>query len=152
LGSTSVRTRPADLCQHGEVLDGSVIRRLPVLAGAAAAALIQGCGSSARSASGASTDATAGPNDGSSSGTGAESGSTDSSSGNPRDGSSELPPPVDAGACPNLPLLLDGGWLNISPPGSNYATTYSGINAVAVRPDNPAIIYAASTPARTPPR
>jgi photosystem II stability/assembly factor-like uncharacterized protein len=125
---------------------------LAVLAGAAVAAVaavIQGCGSSASHASGAGIDATAGPSDGSSSGAGAESGSTDSpttgssgsSSGSPGDASSQLPPPVDAGPCPNLPALLDGGWLNISPPGSNYATTYSGINAVAVRPDNPAIIY-----------
>jgi hypothetical protein len=54
----------------------------------------------------------------------------------------ETAPPVDAGPCPNLPVLLDGGWVNISPPGSNYASTYSGINAVAVRPDNPAIVDA----------
>jgi len=40
-----------------------------------------------------------------------------------------------------MPALLDGGWINVSPPGSNYATTYSGINAVAIRPDNPAIVY-----------
>ena len=52
------------------------------------------------------------------------------------------PPPVEAGACPDLPALLDGGWVNVSPPESNYASTYSGINAVAVRPDNPAIVYA----------
>jgi len=125
----------------------SVVRHWPVVAGAAVAALIQGCGSSASRASGGSIDATAGPNEGSSSGAGSEldsptaGSSSGSSSGSSADGSSEVPPPVDAGACPNLPMLLDGGWLNISPPGSNYASTYSGINAVAVRPDNPAIIY-----------
>jgi hypothetical protein len=53
----------------------------------------------------------------------------------------QAPPTVIAGACPNLSTLMAGGWVNISPPGSNYAKTYSGINAVAVRPDNPAIVY-----------
>jgi hypothetical protein len=124
----------------------SVVRRASVLAAMAGAALVQGCGSSPNSASGSRMDATAGPNDGTSSGSTA-SGSTDgsiqgSSSDGSEDGSAERPPPVDAGACPDLPVLLDGGWLNISPPGSNYASTYSGINAVAVRPDNPAIVYA----------
>jgi hypothetical protein len=58
------------------------------------------------------------------------------------DGPTQTHPPVDAGPCPILDTLADGGWLNVSPPGSNYASTYSGINAVAVRPDNPAIVYA----------
>src|SRR3984957_3995271 len=102
------------------------VRCLPILVGAAAAAVLQGCGSSAKSASDATTGASIGPNDGAGG----------------ADGSPESTPPVDAGTCPNLPLLAAGGWLNISPPGSNYATTYSGINAVAVRPDNPAIVYA----------
>jgi hypothetical protein len=95
---------------------------------AAAATLVQACGNPSNSAPGASKDATAGPNEASSS----------SGSG----GAPEMLPPVDAGACPNLPSLVDGGWLSVSPPGSNYANTYSGINAVAVRPDNPAIVYA----------
>jgi hypothetical protein len=48
--------------------------------------------------------------------------------------------PVTDSACPNLPAA--GSWQNISPPGSNYTSTYSGMNAVVVRPDNPAIVYA----------
>src|SRR5580693_2747527 len=86
---------------------------------AAAATLVQACGNPSNSAPGASKDATAGPNEASSS----------SGSG----GAPEMLPPGDAGACPNLPSLVDGGWLSVSPPGSNYANTYSGINAVAVR-------------------
>ncbi len=120
----------------------SMFRRLPVLA---AAALMLGCSSSGSHA-GASNDATAGPSEASSSGAGEESSLEDDAA---TDGSSdvdgaamEMPPTVDAGACPNLPALLDGGWLNVSPPGSNYASTYSGINAVAVRSDDPAIVYA----------
>src|ERR1019366_9134842 len=119
----------------------SVFRRLPVLA--APAAFVLGCGSSASGAPGASMDATAGPNGGSSSGAGtSDDVMTGSSSGSGDAATTGTPPPVDAGACPNLPALLDGGWLNVSPPGSNYASTYSGVNAVAVRPDNPAIVYA----------
>ncbi len=121
------------------------IRRL--LALAAAAAVLEGCGSSSADASGANLDATTGPSDGASSGAGPESGvEDDSATGSASDSAAadagEALPSVDAGACPNLPALLDGGWMNISPPGSNYAATYSGINAVAVRSDNPAIVYA----------
>jgi hypothetical protein len=46
--------------------------------------------------------------------------------------------PIDA-ACPGLPAA--GQWQNISPPNSNYTKTYTGINAVVIRPDNPAIVY-----------
>lgn len=114
---------------------------------AVAAALIEGCGSSSTGASPSSEssrDATTGPGDGSSSGAGAESGLDDSPGTGSSSGgdASQMLPPVDAGACPNLPTLLDGGWMNISPPGSNYATTYSGVNAVAIRSDDPAIVYA----------
>jgi hypothetical protein len=48
-------------------------------------------------------------------------------------------PPVTNAPCANQPT--PGQWLNISPPGSNYTKTYTGINAVVVRPDNPAIVY-----------
>jgi hypothetical protein len=44
------------------------------------------------------------------------------------------------GACPKLPG--SGAWQNVSPPGSNYKKTYSGMISVVVRPDNPAVIYA----------
>ena len=47
--------------------------------------------------------------------------------------------PVADAACPGLPGA--GTWQNISPPGSHYATTYTGVNAVVVRPDDPAIVY-----------
>jgi hypothetical protein len=47
--------------------------------------------------------------------------------------------PVADAACPSLPAA--GSWKNISPPGSNYTTTYTGINAVVTRPDNPAVVY-----------
>ena len=43
-------------------------------------------------------------------------------------------------ACPGLPAA--GQWQNISPSGSDYTQTYTGINAVVVRPDNAAIVYA----------
>jgi photosystem II stability/assembly factor-like uncharacterized protein len=109
-----------------------------------AVALI-GCGNSGSGAAGASTDAAAGRYDAVSIG-GDDSGSADTGAADGPGGSSSggmgTPPAVDAGACPNLPLLLDGGWLNVSPSGSHYASTYSGINAVAIRPDNPAIVYA----------
>jgi photosystem II stability/assembly factor-like uncharacterized protein len=48
-------------------------------------------------------------------------------------------PVVDA-ACPTLPEA--GTWQNVSPPGSHYTTTYSGIDSVVVRPDNPAVVFA----------
>ena len=116
----------------------------------APASILQGCGGSGGNASGGKPDATTGPSDGSSGGSSDDAtpasdapGTSSGSSGGGSSGSSSgTPPPVDAGACGNLPALLDGGWVNVSPPGSNYATTYSGINAVAVRPDNPAIVYA----------
>src|SRR5579864_1318678 len=47
--------------------------------------------------------------------------------------------PVADAACPKLPAA--GQWQNISPPGSNYTQTYTGINAVIVRPDDPAVVY-----------
>ena len=47
--------------------------------------------------------------------------------------------PVTDAACPNLPPA--GQWQNVSPPGSNYAQTYAGMLAIAVRPDNPAVVY-----------
>jgi hypothetical protein len=47
--------------------------------------------------------------------------------------------PVADAACPALPPA--GTWRNVSPPGSNYTQTYSGLNAIAVRPDNPAVVY-----------
>ncbi|HTB73574.1 MAG TPA: hypothetical protein VK762_10040 [Polyangiaceae bacterium] len=47
--------------------------------------------------------------------------------------------PVADAACPKLPAA--GQWQNISPPGSNYTQTYTGINAVVVRPDDPAVVY-----------
>jgi hypothetical protein len=50
--------------------------------------------------------------------------------------------PVSDAACPGLPAA--GTWKNISPPGSDYTTTYTGMNAIAVRPDNNAIVYAAA--------
>ncbi len=111
----------------------------------AAMLVVGGCGGSSGSANPGSPDATTGSGDASSSGDAnvaegsVESGSSGGSGGS-SGSSSGLP--VDAGACPNLPLLLDGGWVNVSPPGSNYATTYSGINAVAVRPDDPSVVYA----------
>jgi hypothetical protein len=112
---------------------------------ATGATLIEGCGSSGSTASDAGSDATAGGSGSSSGGAGESSvedgGATGSSSGG-GDASSQAYPPVDAGQCPDLPALLDGGWMNVSPPGSNYASTYSGMNAVAIRPDNPAIVYA----------
>lgn len=43
---------------------------------------------------------------------------------------------VDAACAPPA-----SGWQNISPPGSNYTTTDTGMNAIGVRPDNPAIVY-----------
>jgi hypothetical protein len=46
--------------------------------------------------------------------------------------------PVSDAACPGLPA---SGWQNVSPPGSDYTNNYSGLNAVAVRPDNPAVVY-----------
>ncbi len=110
------------------------------------AAFIQGCSASANTAPGANDASTRSPDAASSS---IDSSITDNPSdagGNPVEASTGTPtqvsPSVDAGDCPNLPVLLDGGWLNVSPPGSNYASTYSGINAVAIRPDNPAIVYA----------
>ncbi len=121
-----------------------MIRRLATFAGVST--LLLGCGSSGHDAADASGDATAGPGDSSPRGAGDESSSdtstTGSSSGGSGDDSSDVPPAVDAGPCPGMPMLLDGGWVNISPPGSNYGTTYSGINAVAIRPDNPAVVYA----------
>jgi hypothetical protein len=48
--------------------------------------------------------------------------------------------PVADAACPMLPSF--GQWQNISPPNSNYTATYTGINAVVTRPDNPAVVYA----------
>jgi hypothetical protein len=117
-------------------------RRLPLLA--VALALVEGCGSSGSSPSDAGADTTTGSSSGGSSdapGTG-DGSTTGSSSGGSEDAAMQMLPPVDAGACPNLPLLLDGGWINISPPGSNYASTYSGINAVALRSDDPAVVYA----------
>jgi hypothetical protein len=47
--------------------------------------------------------------------------------------------PVANSPCPGLPA--PGQWRNISPPGSNYTSTYTGINAVVTRPDDPAIVY-----------
>jgi hypothetical protein len=38
-------------------------------------------------------------------------------------------------------LSAAGIWRNISPPNTDYQTTYTGINALAVRPDDPRIIY-----------
>jgi hypothetical protein len=115
----------------------STLRRIQAVA---ALALLQGCGNSTTGASGANMDATAGPSEASTNG---GDGASNVEDGSPDDaGPTEVPPTVDAGACPDLAQLLDGGWLNVSPPGSNYATTYSGINAVAVRSDNPAIVYA----------
>ena len=121
------------------------VRRWLVLA--AAAAPVAGCGSSGTGASAENRDATAGASDGASTGPGADSGLDDGATSGPSDAGAEdaprqVPPTVDAGACPNLPALLDGGWINVSPPGSNYASTYSGIDAIAIRPDNPAIVYA----------
>ena len=110
-----------------------VIASIPAIA--AAAALIHGCGSSSDHAAGAGSDAATGSSD-------APIGLSDATSEASMEAASQVPPPVDAGACPNMPALLDGGWFNVSPPGSNYAATYSGINAVAIRPDNPAIVYA----------
>ena len=43
-------------------------------------------------------------------------------------------------ACPGLPA--SGTWQNVSPPGSNYPKTYTGMVSVAVRTDDPAIVYA----------
>jgi photosystem II stability/assembly factor-like uncharacterized protein len=106
-------------------------RRLPGLA--AAAALLSGCGGSGNGAS--AVDASG------SSATDAAAGGAMVSDASSEDEAQE-PPPVDAGVCAVLAQLVDGGWLNVSPPGSNYASTYSGINAVAARPDNPAIVYA----------
>jgi|HubBroStandDraft_2_1064218.scaffolds.fasta_scaffold21223_3 hypothetical protein len=114
-----------------------------LLALAAASALAGGCGSSGNAA----TPGDASIGDASSSrADGATAGSSPDAEGSPSDAATqdepqELPP-VDAGPCPILSQLLDGGWLNVSPPGSNYASTYSGINAVAVRSDNPSIVYA----------
>lgn len=48
--------------------------------------------------------------------------------------------PVVDGSCPNLPEA--GTWQNVSPPGSNYTKTYTGIDSVVVRPDNPAVVFA----------
>jgi photosystem II stability/assembly factor-like uncharacterized protein len=136
-------------------------RRFLVLATAALVCGCGGAGSRASDASGdastsaggdssaaASTDGTTSPNDGASGDAIEESnvadagGASDSSGGGSPETSTQVPPPVDAGDCPNLPALLDGGWMNVSPPGSNYSKTYSGINAVALRPDNPAVVYA----------
>lgn len=99
-----------------------------LLALAAPVALIAACGNSTSASSDAGNDATSAPKEASRSDDGGNT--------------IEMLPPVDAGACSNLASLVGGGWVNVSPPGSNYASTYSGINAVAVRPDNPAIVYA----------
>ena len=56
------------------------------------------------------------------------------------DGAGNYDGPVADSACPALPAA--GAWINVSPPGSNYTTTYTGMNAVVVRPDDPAIVYA----------
>jgi hypothetical protein len=44
------------------------------------------------------------------------------------------------GGCGHLPAI--GTWENVSPPTSNWNKTYSGIDSIAIRPDNPEIVYA----------
>ena len=78
---------------------------------------------------------------GSSSSNGAHGGTDASSSGGDDGGggSGAYDGPVADSACPTLPS--QGQWQNISPPGSSYTTTYTGINAVVTRPDDPAVVY-----------
>lgn len=119
-----------------------------------------GCGSGAPAKSSVMT----GPGDASSrdsstrgSGDSSAESSGDSSAGGSSDsstGASDSPPvttvtfPAAAlwdGAVADTPcstLPASGAWKNISPPGSNYTQTTTGINTVVVRPDNPAIVYA----------
>lgn len=117
----------------------SRLERLVVLVGAAG--IMGACGSSRGNAAGptkgSSDDAGLSSGSGSSSGSGGGSNVSDASV----DAPMQMLATVDAGACPNLASLM-GGWVNVSPPGSKYTTTYSGIDAIAVRPDNPAIVYA----------
>jgi photosystem II stability/assembly factor-like uncharacterized protein len=54
-------------------------------------------------------------------------------------GSWGSPPAVHAGDCANLPKK--GQWENISPPSSNYSKTYTGINAIVLRSDDPSVIF-----------
>ena len=46
---------------------------------------------------------------------------------------------VHPGNCANLPPR--GTWENVSPPNSGYDATYTGINAIVLRPDNPSIVF-----------
>ena len=48
-------------------------------------------------------------------------------------------PIVSIGNCPSLP---GSGWKEISPPGSKYAETTVGMQAIVLRPDMPGVIYA----------
>src|SRR5580693_4726536 len=102
-------------------LDSPMASRAVALA--AGAALITACGNSGSHASGSITDGAAGPDDGAASAVGVDAGFADGSPGTSMDAATQTPPPVDAGVCPNMAALLDGGWINVSPPGSNYAST-----------------------------
>ena len=84
----------------------------------------------------------AGASAGAGAGTGGDSGATAGSAGTTVDasaGSPGRPPPVHAGDCSNLPAK--GTWENVSPPSSNYSKTYTGINAIALRSDDPSVIF-----------
>ncbi|MGO9838162.1 MAG: WD40/YVTN/BNR-like repeat-containing protein [Polyangiaceae bacterium] len=46
---------------------------------------------------------------------------------------------VTNASCSTLPA--SGTWRNISPAASDYMQTYAGMMAIAIRPDNPAVVY-----------
>jgi len=47
--------------------------------------------------------------------------------------------PVADSACPGLPDAST--WKNVSPPGTDYAASYTGTNSIVARPDDPATVY-----------
>ena len=51
--------------------------------------------------------------------------------------------PAATGTCASGPATVPGTWVNISPAGSNYTTTY-GIAAMEIDPNNTAVLYAAA--------
>lgn len=115
----------------------------------ALAPLLAACGGGGGKDTGGTSDAAVGaidssamslPDSGTPDAPGPDSAGPTDAGGSLPDSSGAYDGPVTNAACPKLPAA--GQWQNISPPGSNYTTTYTGINAVAVRPDNPAVIYA----------
>ncbi len=78
--------------------------------------------------------------------TGIDTSAIDAGTGGGNDTQGDSGPPIGSydgavadSACSGLPA--SGTWKNISPPGSDYTQTYTGMNAIAVRPDNPAVVY-----------